>query len=448
MNLQSVNIRDMNLEETSILLTELIESNKVVFVKTEPEILDFTDSILFKVIVCGTNTRVELDISSGNVASIMGLLDATVFNKDLVTRVYFWDFKSLASFCKYYTTKFATPKNNVLDLKVIEAFLDIHKNVPDNFLEASNRIKVVFQNTEWQAIYKSIHIPLSFRVLPSIETTGLLNSETRRTEHPYYEIEGQRHGRLSCSKKFLRCYLPHNMGPDVKRVLKPKGYGLRFATADYRYCEIVVLQWLSGDQKLKEILDSGEDLHNKIYELVTGLPCDTEIKRKISKKMFLPVVYGLGSKGLAKTLSIPESAAIQVKNKIYSIFSTAINWVAEKQKIAKETGMVKDYFGRPRKYDQNQSYLARNLVIQSVAATVCQEKLIDLWRALSTTESKLAFSIHDGYGVICSTQKAKDTYRIMKDTLETESVLCPGLKMSVEIRFGVKLDDMRILWTD
>jgi len=438
----------MNLEETSILLAELLESNEVVFVKTEPETLDFTDSILFKIIVCGKNSRVELDISSGNTASVMGLLDATIFNKEFVPRVFFWNFKSLASFCKYHTTKFVTPKNNILDLKVIEAFLDIQKNVPDNFVEASNRINIVFQNNDWKDIYKSIHIPLSYRVLPTIETTGLLNSETRRTEHPYYEIEGQRNGRLSCSKKFSRCYLPHNLGPDVKKVMKTKGYGLRFATADFRFCEVVVLQWLSGDNKLKEILDSGEDLHCKIYEVVTGLPCDTEIKRKMSKKMFLPVVYGLGPVSLADMLGVPESAAVSVIKNINSIFSTAINWVKEKQRIACDTGTVKDHFGRPRKYESNKAYLARNFVVQSVSATVCQEKLIELWRALNNTGAQLAFSIHDGYGVICSTQIAKNTYRIMKDTLEAESRLCPGLKMSVEIKFGVRLDDMRVLWNN
>lgn len=438
----------MDLEETAILISELLQSNKVVFVKTEPEVLDFTDSVLNKVIIHGLNSKIEVEVSSSNIAPVMGILDATIFDKEVIPRVYFWNFKSLASFCKYHTDKFTTPKNNLIDLKIVEAFLDIHKNSPDNFIEASNRVKFVFQNTDWQSIYKSIHIPLAYRVLPSIETTGLINSEERRVEHSYYDIEGQRHGRLSCSKKFLRCFLPHSMGPDVRNSLKPKGYGLLFATADFKFCEVVVLQWLSGDLKLKELLDSGEDLHNKIYEIVTGDVCNSEVKRKISKKMFLPVIYGLGSKGLSENLKIPESAAIKVKNNINSIFSTAVNWVSEKQKIAQSGGVVKDYFGRPRKYDPNQAYLARNLVVQAVAATVCEEKMIDLWKALNSTESKLVFSVHDGYGVVCSKETAKDTYKIMKSVLEKESKLCPGLKMNVEIKFGVNLNDMKVLWTN
>ena len=74
--------------------------------------------------------------------------------------------------------------------------------------------------------------------------------------------------------------------------------------------------------------------------------------------------------------------------------------------------------------------------------------MIDLWKALNSTESKLVFSVHDGYGVICLKETAKDTYKIMKSVLEKESKLCPGLKMNVEIKFGVNLNDMKVLWTN
>ena len=438
----------MSTYEASIAIAELLETNKVLFLKTEPEVLDFTDSVLSKIIICGLKSRVELDISSANAASVMGLLDATVFNKELVGRVYCWNFKSLASFCKFHTTKFVRPKNSIVDLKTIEAFLGYRKKAPETFIEANNRADIVSQNKDWPAIYKSIHLPLSYWVLPSIETTALLNDNTRHPVYPYYEIEGQTNGRLNCSNMFSKSYLPHTLGPDQKKVLKPRGYGLRFASADFRFCEVVMLQWLSGDKKLKEIIDSGEDLHSKIYEIITENACDTELKRKISKRMFLPVVYGLGATSLAKNLGLPEAVASELKNRIHTVFSTAMNWVIEKQQIAREGKAVKDYFGRSRKYEPEQAYQARNLVVQGPAATVCQEKLIELWKSLSGTDASLSHSLHDGYTVICSTQSAKNTYDIMKSTLETESKLCPGLNMKVEIKFGIRLDDMKVLWKD
>jgi DNA polymerase I-like protein with 3'-5' exonuclease and polymerase domains len=162
--------------------------------------------------------------------------------------------------------------------------------------------------------------------------------------------------------------------------------------------------------------------------------------------MFLPVVYGFGVTSLAKHLSVSEELALQLKERIYTEFSTAINWVLDKQQIAKEGKAVKDYFGRVRQYSPAEAYLARNLVVQGPAATFCQEKMIDLWKSLNGTEAFLAFSVHDGFCAITTVNSAKTTYETMKNALEAESKLCPGLKMKVEIKFGIRLDEMRTLW--
>ena len=436
----------MELYESSIELATLLETNRVVYVRTEPEVLDFTDLVVSKIVIFGQgNSKVELEISSSNAAQVMGIIDATIFDKEMVDRVYFWDFKSLASFCKYHITKFVTPKNTVLDLKVIEYFLGNHKKPPENFLEAANRVGIIAQNKDWPAIYKSIHMPLMLRVLPSIESTALLNSELRRSEHPCYEIEGQVNGRLNCSKKFSKSYLPHNMSEQIKSNMKPKGYGLCFSTADFRFCEVVVLQWLSGDPKLKEIIDSGQDFHTRVYEMITNMPCDTPVKRTISKRMFLPIMYGLGTTGLAKYLGVPEAVADPLRHRVLKTFTTAVQWIEGYQERARHGETVKDYFGRPRKYKPEEAYLVRNFVVQAPAATLCQEKLIDLWRAFDNTDNKIAYSVHDGFCVVFPLNNAKEVYTTMKDTLEAESKLCQGLRMRVEIEFGDKLNAMRVV---
>jgi hypothetical protein len=98
------------------------------------------------------------------------------------------------------------------------------------------------------------------RVLPAIETYPLLDETERTAKYAYYEIEGQTNGRLRCLKKFSKGYVPHAMGPDVQTSMKPRGYNLGFICPDVKYCEIAVLQWLSGDSKLKTLLESDEDL--------------------------------------------------------------------------------------------------------------------------------------------------------------------------------------------
>jgi hypothetical protein len=442
---------DMNLYDAAVQISELLETNRAVFLKTEPEVPDHTENAPFKIIICGNEQRVEFEVESKDVMPLVAQFDATLFNKECVDRLYVYNFKSFATYfhaqCPH---KFVlpSPQQVFIDLKVVENFLGIRgKKSPENLVEAVNRTKHAVEHKTWQLVYKAVHLPLSLKVLPVIETTALLNEDAKRSEYPYYEIEGQINGRMNCLKKFAKSYLPHNMGPDVKRALKPKGYGNRFLYADFRHCEVTVLQWLSGDPQLKEILDSGDDLHRRIYEILTNDKCDTDTKRNMSKLIFLPVMYGCGASRLGELIGVPETVAKELINRIKMAFPVAWRWMMDVQEAAKK-GPVLDRLGRPRTFEENKSYLARDFVVQGVAATVCQEKLIELQFALNSERAYIAFTVHDGFGLVCKIEAARETYLKVKEILEGESRLCPGLRMKVEVKFGAKLDKMKVLWKD
>lgn len=422
-----------------------------VYFSIDPEVPDFTLLKPFIVRLFSNTHQLEFEVNPDNFLSIVGILDSTIFDKTRVDRLYVWNFKAFCSYFYFVSQRYLSPTNSIIDLKLIENFLNIRQASPKNLIEYVNRIKLAVKYKNWQSIYKQIHLPLALRVLPSMETYPLLNDQSKRSEYPYYEIEGQLNGRMNCLRKLSKSYLPHNMGPDVKAVLKPRGYGTRFMCSDFRHCEVTVLQWLSQDQVLKQVLDSGQDLHNSIYEIITGDKCNSDSKRNLSKKMFLPVMFGCGPNGLASNLSISPSVAADLINRIKTKFATSWDWMQQKQEQAK-AGEIQDYFGRPRLFDQQESYLARNFSVQGVAATACQEKLIDLFAALNAMDEKsrayLAFSVHDGFGMICQIKAAHETYKLVKNICETESKLCPGLKMKVEIKFGAKLDQMKVLWRD
>ena len=434
----------MEIHELSSHLSDILRNSKSVFLKTEPEVLDFTDPAPRKIHISSPNGRIEFEVNPQNIMPLMGLFGATIFDPERINSLYCWNIKSLISYVRHHISKFLIPKNSIIDLKPIEGFLGIRLESPKNYQEALDRIRLASRRGGWLQVYKSIHQPLFLKVLPAIETTALLNEQTRRPEYPCYEIEGQTNGRLNCRKAFSRCYLPQTMGPDVRRIMKPQGYDLRFAAADFRHCEVTVLQWLSNDERLLQILVSGEDLHRRIYEIVTEDKCDTEAKRDMSKKMFLPVMYGCGPRGLASNLKIPEGTARELIKRIRIHFLTAWNWMMEIQQQAKKS-VVTDHFGRPRIFEKEKSYLARNFVVQAPAATICQEKLIQLYNAIDDG-TKIAYSVHDGYALVTPVKKAKATYETIKKTLESESVLCPGLQMKVEVKFGVRLDKMKVLW--
>lgn len=432
--------------------SQLYDISGSVFIKTEPEVLDFTNNASGKLVVYDNIRRIELEVTPDNIMSICGLLDATILDKSRVERLYAWDLKSFCSYVRFFVKKFLSPTNSVIDLKVIENFLGLKQKCPQNLSEVVNRMKVALQCCAtpagaaqgMQQVYKSIHLPLILRVLPFIETIPLLNEATREAVYPFYEIEGQVNGRMNCAAKFAHSYVPHLIRSEVAAVLKPYGYGTVFLTADFRHCEVAVLQYLSNDKNLKSIIESGEDVYRKIYEIVTDHPCDTKKKRDLCKEMFLPVMYGCGPKGLAKNINCSEEVGKKLYVRIARKFSTALSWMLGYQIKAKAGEVITDYFGRPRQYTE--SYKVRNFLVQAVAATICQEKLIGLYNALDNESAYIAFSVHDGYSIITKASCAKETYQKVKQILEAESKLCPGLKMKTEIKFGAKLDKMKVLW--
>lgn len=437
----------MDLFDVAWQLSDLLETNRTVFLKIDPEVPDHTIQQNFKCIIFGAREKLEIEVDPKELMSLVAQFDVTIFDKDKVDRLYTWNFKSLATyFHACCPQKFITPQVSILDLKVIENFLGIRKSCPENLTEAINRTKHTVKH-KWQSIYKTVILPLMLRVLPALETTPLLNDVSKRPEYPYYEIEGQINGRLNSSSKFSKCYTPHRIGPDLRQALKPVGYGRRFISADFKHCEVTVLQWLSNDPKLKELLDSGQDLHSEIYHIITGDKCDTPSKRDMSKQMFLPVIYGCSAARLGEMLTIEEAVAKELIRRMKATFSGAFSWIEAQQEQAKN-GEIVDYFGRPRKFEEGKAYMARNFSVQAVAATVCQEKLIELYKAIDSPQAYVAYSVHDGYGLVCEIAAARDTYLKIKQVLETESILCPGLKMKVKIEFGARLNSMKVLWKD
>lgn len=434
----------MDIYEAAIHLGELFQKTKVVYLYADPDVPDFTSHQEVKVILVGGQKQIEIDLNRNNVDAVMGQM-ALVFDKEYINTVLTWNLKSLFSYLRSYNHRIIEPNNSVIDLHVVANFLGLQKTKPTGLIEAVALSKEIIQNNVWKPVYKNIHKPLMIRVLPSLETTPLLDEADRFSKYSYYEIEGQANGRLRCAKKLDRGYIPHTLGPEQKESLKPKGYGHCFMSTDIRHCEVTVLQWLSDDPVLKKILDSGEDLYKEIYHLITGNVCDTDTKRDLGKRMFLPVMYGCGSGRLGELMSVPQEVAKELINRIHRIFSVASNWLLARQNEAKENGVSIDYFGRPRVFTED-FYKVRNFVVQGVAATACLEKLIQLHDALKKTEAKLCFSVHDGYGILCPTNDPKAIYQLVKGVIEKESTICPGLLLKQESKFGKKLNHMKVLW--
>lgn len=420
-------------------LASILDGEKTVFVKCEPAPLDFTkpsDSFL-SVVSKKASLKVPLKEQVDNYINLLAL---SVFDGERT--VVAWDIKPILAYFKYqgHPDAFAELRlNRLTDLKLCESFLGKDLPAPQTWVEAVKRLKACL-DTPALKVHKAVHVPLASRVVPAMEAWGVVDDWRKKTVFPSYTIEGQVHGRMSCHVSFDRCVNPHSLDDDVKSVLKPKAPHSLFVQMDYRAMEVVVLQWLSKDPKLGEILANPKhDLYAEVFKIVADTEeCGPE-ERNLAKGFFLPVFYGMQSYALSQKLGINQDLAQQIIDLIGQKFPTAWGWVQEQHDKAKATKQAVDYFGRVREVEE--PYLARHFCIAAPAALVCLERLVRLYDTLPA-EAKVVFSIHDGYVLATNRPCLNKVVAIAKEALEAESALCPGLKLRTSCEVGKSLGKM------
>lgn len=426
----------MELEQLAANLFDFFNTNKVVLFRTE-ETSNFTEPYKGTIKLYGNKNNFEFTINKNRLPTYWKTFCNAMKKETLLIT---WDLKKFFSFLYFNIQKVTIPEVTIIDLKYAEKFLDIHQDPPGSFLECWPRLKKILENADVMKITNQIYFPLMTSVLPQIETNGLLNIEARKTHYSVYEIEGQVNGRLKSYKAFDKCFLPHSWSMEERaKYVSRDSLDDVFFVFDYKNLEPMVLSWLSKDEKLNEIINSGKDLYGRLYEVITGDVCDNDRKREIAKNILIPVAYGQGPSSLSDHLKIPIDSAKIVIDKVNEIFKVSMDWLHEQQEIS--DGTAKDYFGRIRKFPE-EKFKIRNFLIQSTSAIICQEMLIRLHRVLGDM-GKIVFFVHDAYGLACNRKNYSEFWKLAKKTLEEESEMCPGLKLRTSMEFGQKLNCLK-----
>lgn len=425
-----------------------VVKGKDVFIRTEPDIVDFTNpnqqSLL---IVSGGSQKVGVPLNwdRKDFRYTLMTLKNLIGGKEQI--ILGWNIKNFFTYIKARSQELDVETDfhfdgGLIDLKIFERYAGIKLERPTTYGEASARFKKVRQTDAIAAFvpyYQQIYLPLMKEVIPSIETCRLADTSKKQGVYPYYELEGQINGRMKCSGAFRRSYVPHNMSSQIKERLAPSEESDKlFFYFDYSHMEVSVLQWLSKDERLGEVLKSGRDLYEAIWETISGLPCN-EKRRKICKGIFLPVVYGQGYRSLAKRLEIREDIAKSLVDRTHNSFPTAFRWV--KNQRLDEDGYATDAFGRRRKFEFDEAYKVRNFAIQAPASLICLYKLVRLHEELKDS-ARIAFHIHDGYGVLVSKDNWKTVYKTATASLEREDELFNGLKLRCACEAGQNLNKL------
>lgn len=441
----------MNFETLASLLAQ--NEHKTLFLRFNPYVPDFTfrESECELQIYFPDKQVVQIALKNDTIPLIISMLKISLFIKD--NKVVVWDWKSFASFILGKTGQQLKIDASIIDLMVIESFNGIVKNVPESYVEALNRLRNLISNGYWaetENIYKQIYLPLMTEVLPAMETIGIIDLDAGSKVHAHYQINGQENGRLRCYGAYKTNFNPHTIGPEAKKLLKPIDHDSLFMSFDFKGMEVFVLAHLSKDERLQALCQT-DDIYLSLAKMLFGSESDKN-NRELTKKCFLPVIYGQSSRSLSQRCGIAVDVAERVVEQISSLFPASLSFVADYEQQVKKDGFAKDVFGKRRtSFESGKEYLARNFAVQSPAATICLEKLIKLHYCLLNLnqflkhKAQIAYTVHDGYVVYITKENWKQVLKKSVEVLTSESEISPGLKLKVSCKGGRNLDDLKYI---
>jgi hypothetical protein len=419
--------------------------DQTVFVRFDPEILDFTDKESSKEIsiYLQNNKFISIPLKDQDLFFLISMLKVSLFAKGM--KILCWNWKS---FCSYVLNKTGSDYlvgGSVIDLKVIESYLGKRSKAPKDLKEALIRLKCAVSDGSWKSIegiYKNLHVPLMTTTIPHLENSGAIDTSKGCRVFANYDINGQENGRLLCSGSFKNSFIPHAMSPQARSTLRPIGLDENFMSFDFRAMEVYMLAWLSKDPILEDLCSS-KDVYCSLYEKILGKKPEKKSDRDFMKKCFLPVIYGQSPYSLGQRCGIPKESADSIVNRINSLFSVSVGWVCSQEQQLKNNGFSIDHFGKRRYFDEGKEYLVRNFCVQSPAAVVCLEKLCNLSFALKGKTS-ISFMVHDSYTVYFNKENWKEVYNISEQILLGESSFCSNLKLKFSCRVGKNLNELKL----
>jgi DNA polymerase-1 len=416
-----------------------IKDQNVFYLRSSPQILDFTNKdFCFTIEIFAQGLKVSTSVSRNNFKEIHSLLKQVLFLKD--KKILCWNFKNYCSYYRNNTGRNFNSDCKILDLKVLGGLCGLSpKTPPESFVDAVNAFKNI-KGDDYDRIYElydKIHIPLMRKVIPKIETKGIVNKKNRRIEYCYYDVEGQENGRLSSSCQFDSCFLPLNLKKDDKENFKTMDEDYLFLNFDYKNMEVSVLEFLTKDSNLREVLESGDDFYESLYERLFSKICTPDKRSKI-KKIFLPYVYGASPQALAANCDVSLSSVEGFIKNIRKMFSRTFDWLDDYSENS-GSNVYTNLFGKKRVI--NEKYKSRNFIVQSTASIFCLDKLIDLSNYFK--DPNILFYVHDSYLFSCDKKELDSTAEIIKNILLEDGRFFENIVINVSCEYGDNLNNLK-----
>src|SRR4051794_2646750 len=216
-------------------------------------------------------------------------------------------------------------------------------------------------------------------------------------------------GRLSTSNPNLQAIpIRTELGREIRSAFVAEP-GHKLVSADYSQIELRILAHVSGEPKLREAFERGEDIHTATAAEVLGVdPAKlTKSERSIAKMINFGIVYGISAFGLSENLEIPRDQAQEYIDAYLARFPHVQDFIARTIEEAARDGYVTSLLGRRRPVPEIRAQnrqtralgerLAVNFVMQGSNADIIKVAMLRIHERLRNEgrAARLVLQVHD-----------------------------------------------------
>ena len=216
-------------------------------------------------------------------------------------------------------------------------------------------------------------------------------------------------GRLSTSNPNLQAIpIRTDLGKEIRSAFVAET-GHRLISADYSQIELRILAHVSGEPKLREAFERGEDIHRATAAEVLGVdPAKlTSGERSIAKMINFGIVYGISSYGLSENLEIPREQAQEYIDAYLARFPMVQDFIQRTIEQCERDGYVTSLLGRRRPVPEIRARnrqtrglgerIAVNFVMQGSNADIIKVAMVSIHRRLREEgrSARLVLQVHD-----------------------------------------------------
>jgi len=216
-------------------------------------------------------------------------------------------------------------------------------------------------------------------------------------------------GRLSTTSPNLQAIpIRTELGREIRSAFVAEP-GYKLVSADYSQVELRILAHVSGEPKLREAFERGEDIHATTAAEVLGKePASlTKDERNVAKMVNFGIIYGISSFGLSENLEIPREKAQAYIDAYLARFPHVQDFIERTIEQAARDGYVTTLFGRRRPVPEIRASnrqtrslgerLAVNSVMQGTAADIIKKAMVAIHARLREEgrSARLVLQVHD-----------------------------------------------------